>query len=244
MTPKTIIVTRAKGDEIEITHALQELGHFVIHEPLTEIFLNHTLRGSLEIALSDEPNAIIVTSRHAIQALALLTDLRDLYILCVGEATAELATSLGFSRVECGGANVEALLETIGGAYDEDARFLYISGAHIRTDLPIILESFGMRCERVIAYEAIASEALSETLVEQLKRGQVDGITLFSPRNAQIFCDLLEKAGIADAATVLDAFCLSEEVADAASQLDWKDCIAAEEPTLASLVDSVDNAYV
>jgi len=44
---KTIIVTRAKGDETEITEALQEAGHYVIHEPLTEIFLNHTLRSDM-----------------------------------------------------------------------------------------------------------------------------------------------------------------------------------------------------
>ena len=46
---KTILVTRAKGDEHELAEALQELGHAVIHEPLTEIFLNHTMRAHIEL---------------------------------------------------------------------------------------------------------------------------------------------------------------------------------------------------
>ncbi len=240
---KTIVVTRPKGDEEIITQALQDLGHFVIHEPLTEIFLNHTIRGHLQAALEDEPAAIIATSRHAVQALALLSDYRDLFVLCVGNATAELAISLGFTRVESGGGDVESLLEFITSGYDDEAKFLYISGEHIRSDLPLILESFGMQCNRVIAYQAIATEALSETLVEQLKRGQIDAISFFSPRNAKIFCELLEESGIGKAASVIDAFCFSEDVAEAADDLDWNNIIIPTEPTLASLIDSVDNSY-
>ncbi len=240
---KTIVVTRPKGDEEIITQALQDLGHFVIHEPLTEIFLNHTIRGHLQVALEDEPAAIIATSRHAVQALALLSDYRDLFVLCVGEATAELAISLGFTRVESGGGDVESLLEFITAGYDDEAKFLYISGEHIRSDLPLILESFGMRCDRIIAYQAIATEELSETLLEQLKRGQIDAITFFSPRNAKIFCTLLEDFGAGEAASVLDAVCFSKDVAEAAGDLEWKNIIISAEPTLASLIDSVDNSY-
>ena len=243
MVPKTLLVTRPKGDEQQITEALQELGHFVIHEPLTEIFLNHTLRGMLASQLHNDPDAILITSRHAVQSLALLTDIRDIFLLCVGEATTEHAISLGFSRVECGGKNIESLLETITGGYDEDARFLYISGAHIHSDLPVILESYGMQCERVVTYEAIASESLSDTLIEQIKRGQIDAITLFSARNAEILCHLLDDAGISEASTVLDIFCLSDEVANAATALDWANIYIAAEPTLASMVERVDNVY-
>lgn len=240
---KTILITRPKGDEHELTHELQMLGHRVIFEPLTEIFLDHTLRGELEFQLADEPNAILITSKHAAQALALLTELRDMFLLCVGEATMDCAQSLGFTRVESAGGDLEHMIDYIQGAYDDDARFLYISGAHIRSDLPLILQSLGFACARLIAYEAVASEALSDTLIEQLKRGQIDAVTLFSARNATIFCDLLERAHISAATQVLDAFCLSDEVAASADACEWKNLITAQKPTLASLVASVDTHY-
>jgi uroporphyrinogen-III synthase len=241
---KTLLVTRAKGDEHELTEALQSLGHFVIHEPLTEIFLNHTIRMPLQQELQgNEPSAIIVTSKHAVQGLALLSDIRDITLLCVGTATAEYAMSLGFSRVYDTGGTVEQLVNYIGGGYDDDAHFIYISGAHIRSDLPAILLSFGMECKRVIAYEAIAAEGLSDTLVAQLQRGQIDAVTFFSPRNADIFIDLLERAESKPATQVMDAFCLSEEVANHARNAGWRNIYIATQPTLASLVDSVDNAY-
>lgn len=241
---KTIVVTRAKGDEQELTHALQELGHHVIHEPLTEIFLNHTIRAPLEQLLTqEEPNAILITSKHAAQSLALLSDIRDISLVCVGEATTEYAMSLGFSRACMGGENVEQLVEYVQGGYDEDARFVYISGEHIRSDLPLILESFGMRCERVVAYSAIAAESLSDTLLAQLERGQIDAVTFFSPRNAEIFLELLEKAECKPVTLMLDAFTLSEEVANACGTANWAHIHTSDKPTLASLVDRVDNAY-
>ncbi len=240
---KTILVTRAKGDEHEITEALQQLGHHVIHEPLTEIFLNHTIRAEMEQAMIDEPNAILITSKHAAQALALLSDIRDICMLAVGTATAEALMSLGFSRVYDTGGTLESMLDYIRDGYDDDARFLYISGDHIRSDLPMILSSFGMACTRVVAYHALAAETLSDTLTHQIKRGQVDAVTFFSPRNAEIFATLLEQAECVRASAQMDAFVVSDDVAAAADALDWRQIVIAEKPTLASLVQSVDNSY-
>ena len=240
---KTILITRPKGDEYELTHELQTLGHHVIHEPITEILLDHTLRGEVQHLLMTDPAAIIITSKHAVQALALLTEIRDVYLLCVGEATADMAHSMGFTRVEAAGGDLERLIDYIRGAYDEDAHFVYISGAHIRSDLPLILQSFGYGCERLVAYEAVASLALSDTLVEQLKRGQIDAVTFFSARNARIFCELLKLADLGSATLLLDAVCLSEEVASSARACAWQKVLVADEPTLASLVECVDNSY-
>jgi uroporphyrinogen-III synthase len=240
---KTIVVTRAKGDEVEITEGLQEMGHHVIHEPLTEIFLDHTLRGEMQRLMGEDPDAIIVTSKHALQALSLLTEIRDSFILCVGEATADMAYSQGFTRVEVTGQTVEELIDYIRNAYDETAHFLYISGTHIKSDLPSILENFGMECIRIVAYEAIATQAMSDTLLEQLKRGQVDAITFFSPRNAEIFCKLLKDEEAVECSLLLDAFCFSEEVASKTRVLAWQKIHVCSEPTLASMLAKIDTAY-
>ncbi len=95
MSGETIVITRPKGDAASLTEALQARGYHVIHEPLTEIFLRHAERQALHQALLEEPDAIILTSRHGVHALALLTDLRDSYLLCVGEATAQAAAFAG-----------------------------------------------------------------------------------------------------------------------------------------------------
>lgn len=240
---KTVIITRPKGDEQALTDAFHEMGLRVIHEPLMEIFLRHQERAAIEQALMDDPDAILITSRHGVQALALLTDLRDPYLICVGEATADTAQSLGFTRVTSAGGTVEKLIDYIAACYDEDARFLYISGEHIRTDLAEALLPLGMQVDRIVVYDAHPAQRLSDTLIEQLKRGQVDGVTFMSPRTAQIFVELLRRDSIESLAESLDAFCLSDAVANPLEALEWNHVHVAEQPTLASLVACVNNSF-
>lgn len=243
MTNETIVITRAIGDEAELKEALQESGYHVIHEPLTEIFLRHTARAELNNALLSDPDAVLVTSQHGVQALAMLTELRDVFLLCVGEKTAEIANNLGFSHVCMTGDNVDAMIDYISGGYDEDSRLLYVSGEHISADLGEILAIHGMQIDRVVVYEAIAAQSLSDIMIEQIKRGQIDGITFFSPRSAQIFCQLAQAAGIAGEFKNITAICLSENVALAAEEIGWRTINIASEPNLSALVACVDSVY-
>ncbi len=240
---KTIVITRPLGDEVIFRDELMEGGYHVIHEPLTEIMLLHTARMEVENALYIQPDAVIVTSKHGVQALALLTQMRDMFLLCVGEATANIATQLGFDRVSVAGESVEYLIDYILDCYDEDSHFLYISGEHISIDLSEVLSVRAMQIDRVVVYEAIASEALSDTLVEQLKRGQIDAITFFSGRTAQIFLSLAEKSDISNYLEKIDAFCLSEGVAEELKAVSWRKIYSPDKATLASMVSCVNNRY-
>jgi len=241
---RTVLITRTLGDDKELRELLQTSGHRVIHEPLTEIFLNHTTRQELNHSILSEPDAVIVTSRYGVRALAALDDMRDIVLLCVGEMTAQVAESIGFTRVSVAGKTAEELTDYILDAYENDACFIYASAAHIRVDLTQILGHYGMRVKRIITYEAIASEQLSDTLVEQLKRGQLDAVTLLSKRSAEIFMALLEKANVKDLAQGLDYYCMSEMIAESLRCCGFQRIIISREPTLASLVQSVDNQVV
>ncbi|MFW0777349.1 MAG: uroporphyrinogen-III synthase [Rickettsiales bacterium] len=241
MTGKTILITRGVSDGEELHEQLQELGHRVIHEPLTEIFLNHTVRQELQQSLQNEPDAIILTSRYGARALAALTEIRDLALLCVGDATAEAARSVGFTRVSTAGGTADDLVTYILDAYDSDSRLIYGSAVHVRTDLEAELGAYGMEVQRVVLYEATASEALSDTLIEQLKREQVDAVTFLSQRSVDIFLKLLANTDVSNATDHMEAYCLSEAVAMPLQDSQWKSIIIAPEPTLASLISTIDD---
>ncbi len=241
MSLKTLVVTRPLSDDATLAEALREVGHTVIHEPMTEIHLIHTARAAVERAVHDDPDAVIATSQNGVRALATLTELRDLQLVCLGDATAHVAESCGFGRVASAGGDSEKLIEYIAAAYDEGSRFLYVSAEHVRTDLAAELASRNMQVERVVVYEAVASEQLSETLVEQCRRGQVDGFTFLSQRSASIFAELTEAAGLTPTLAGLSAYALSDAVARPLRTLGWREVRVAAHPTLASLVECVDN---
>lgn len=240
---KTIVITRPLGDEAILRDELIERGYHVIHEPLTEILLRHNMRMEIEHALLEEPDAIIITSKHSVQALALLSDMRDMFLLCVGEATANIAIQLGFSKVSVTGETVEHLIDYVLDCYDEESNFLYISGEHINTDLTEALSTRAMNTKRIITYEAIASPTLSETIIEQIKHGHIHGFTFFSSRAAQIFLTLSQKAGISYYLEKTDAFCLSKGIVDTLTNIKWQGIHTSKKATLASMISCIDNTY-
>lgn len=238
---RTILITRARGDENELTEALYDAGINVVHEPLTDILLIHTARAELEQALASSPNAVLLTSRHGARALAALTPIRDMPLLCVGESTLQVALSLGFTRASATGNTAEHMTDYILSAYDDEAHFVYASAEHIRTDLPDILAQHGMHTERVIVYEAKATEALSDTLTEHIKQGHIDGITFLSARTSHTFMAHARNADIEDALEEIEAYCMSKAIAGPLQDGGWKALHISEQPTLASLVQCVDN---
>jgi uroporphyrinogen-III synthase len=239
---KTVLITRARGDEHTLTEALHDAQLNVIHEPLTEIILLHTARSALEYALQNEPDAILITSRHGVRALASLTTLRDLPLLCVGEATLEAAFSLGFHRAVVTGETADDMIEYVRSAYDDDAKFIYPSAEHVNTDLVEALAQFGMSVERVVVYEAQAVASLSDILLEHIKHGQIDAITFLSGRAAKIFTELAENTGIKNLCHKIHACCMSENIASGLEKTAWKAIHIAHKPTLASVAECVDNA--
>lgn len=239
---KTVLITRARGDETELTDALHEHGLNVVHEPLTEILLIHTARQKLEQALACHPNAVLVTSRHGVRALAALTPLRDLAILCVGEATLQVALSLGFTRAVATGQSADAMIEYVLSAYDDDARFVYPSAEHISTDLTAVLAQHGMETARVVVYEAKAIDKLSDTIIEHIKKGHINAVAFMSQRNASIFMELIAQVKLNKQLKKMTACCMSKAIAEILNKSAWRALHSANEPTLASLALCVDNA--
>lgn len=242
MIDKTVLITRPQGDEETLARLLHARGCRVIHEPMTQIVRREDMQQALTQALAAEPDAVVVTSRHGAQALAQLTPQRDMFLVCVGPATAETAQALGFARLSVAGGNSGALRAHIRESYDPGSKLLYVSGAHIAANLDAALHEDGMRVLRLPIYEARASQQLSDTLQALLLRRQVHIATFLSPRAGQIFSALARKADILPALSHLHACCLSEAVAQSLPPGDWKSVSWAHEPTLASVAQCVDTA--
>lgn len=242
MASKTVAITRPSAEKDALTRLLHQRGYSVIHEPLTHVFLYHNAQAPLAQALNANPDAIIITSKQGVKALATLTELRDLALVCVGAATAHTAQANGFSRVFTAGGSVASLIEYLAGAYDPGSHFLYVSAEHVRVDLPSILGRQGMHVSRIALYEASAAECFSDTFVEHLKRRQVNAVTFLSQRSAQIFEELAAKAKVEEALEGMAACCLSKAIASALERHTWRRIHTARQATLASLTDCVDNA--
>jgi uroporphyrinogen-III synthase len=172
--------------------------------------------------LYTSPTALLITSRHATHALAVMpAQWRTLPAYCVGHATARAVADHGLTHIISGKLDVQSLLPRLAGELPSGSNLLYFAGDETRPEVKTMLGARGITVTMVVVYHAMAEHHLSREVGAALAAGTINAVALFSPRTARITCDLMEKAGLADAARTMTAYCFSANVAQDAARLPW-----------------------
>jgi len=219
----SIIVTRPPRDAAPLMARLAAMGCGALQAPVIDIrFMADTPIPAIPF------QAVLLTSANGARALAhhsALRRLKDAVAVAVGETSAAAAREVGFGRVLVAGGDVDHLIETVKQRLRPDAGpLLYASGRETTGDIVGELEKVGFTVARPVLYEAVAAEVLPQAVIDAIAKGEADGVLIFSPRSARIWCRLGLAAGLSDALSRLPHYCLSENVKRA---LDESGCGAA-----------------
>ena len=234
-----VINTRPASDAAPLTRALTDMGHAVIAAPLLEV----RLRSGAEPLDLDRVQAVLATSANGVRAFAEASEIRNLPLFAVGDASARVARELGFAGVTSAAGDVETLAAAVVEALDPaDGILLHIAGTEVAGDLAGALTAANFEVRRVTLYEARAAESLPNGCAAALARGDADAVVFFSPRTARTFVRLAGDAGLADACQMLNAYCLSPAVAVEIDGLTWRGVHVAARPDQDSLLECVPDA--
>ena len=213
------LITRPREDSTSIAERLEELGI----EPVIEPLMTVEPVSDAEVDL-DGVQAILLTSRNGVRALAAATERRDVAVYAVGDSTAELARESGFDPVESAGGDNDALAELVRERLKPaDGKLLHAAGAAVAGDLAGTLTGHGFDVRRQELYATRPVAALSVATRGLLSDGGIDLVLLFSPRTAETFVGLVKQAGLGDACAGVTAVCLSREVARSVGSLAWRE---------------------
>lgn len=230
-----VLITRPQQDAERTRDALAAYRIESIIAPVIEIV---SIDGP-QLNLTDA-QAIAVTSRNGVQALAIRTQRRDIGIFAVGDATQRAARAAGFTTVVSADGDVDDLTALIATKLTPSAgTVLHVAGEDSAGDLTGDLQRRGFSATRAVLYRAQPASALPAPAVAALGTGTLNGALFFSPRSASAFVTLTQAAGLAGTCAGLTAFCLSRAVADAAARLVWRRVAIAARPTEAALIAAV-----
>jgi uroporphyrinogen III methyltransferase / synthase len=203
---KRVVVTRAPEQAAEFVTQLERLGADVLFLPMIR-FAEVEDAAPLDRAVSelDKFEWVIFTSRNAVKfvanrflALQILPERANRLMLTphvavIGSATSEEALSVGFiPRYEAVESRGEVLalelLEQVRGK-----RVFLPRSDRADTTLPRALREAGAEVVEVVAYRTIAPPSFDVKVLEAIRGGRVDVITLFSPSAYQ---QLAEEIGV------------------------------------------------
>lgn len=229
-----LLLTRPAVEAERTRRRFAAAGHTLVAAPVLAI---EPLVTALDLT---GVQALAVTSRQGLAALADATPRRDLPLYAVGDATAEAARAAGFTQVESAAGALEDLTALLAARIDPaGGRVLHLSGENIAGELGETLRSKGIEVVRTPLYRARPVEELDRTALDELRGGRLDGALFFSPRSAKVFARLAVRHSLEQACGRLVAYCLSAAVAERAAALAWRRLVVAAHPDLPSLLAAV-----
>lgn len=232
----TLLITRPRHDAERLAEALRRSGYEALLAPVMEIVLEAEQPGRFGEDLS-EAQALVLTSANGARASAKLGAPFDLTVFAVGDATAEAARSLGFTDLHSAAGDVTDLARLIAArCAPENGCLVHAAGTATAGDLMRSLAAHGLELRRHVIYRSLLVERLDETTVQALDDHRVAGAMFFSPRTAQAFMRLAERAEVLAPLGVMTALCLSPAVEESVDPERWGCVLTASRPNQAALL--------
>jgi uroporphyrinogen-III synthase len=203
-----VLVTRSPEDCARTAARLVALGHEALLAPVTQIVPTG------DPAPGEAHDAYIVTSAHAVEALASLAD-RNAPVFAVGERTAEVLREAGFALVVVGDGDAASLSRLIREQLPHGRDLLHVTGRHHKPEPAASLNAAGYRVQSWEAYEARAVDRLPEGAADALRSGKIGAALHYSRRSADLLIRLSAEAGLTSALAACSHLCLSPDVAGA-----------------------------
>lgn len=234
-----VLITRPEREATTLAAALGERGHVPVIAPLFHLQI---LRPSADFSASlAASQAILLTSANGARALAEASDQRGRPIFAVGDTTAATAEGLGFSAVTSASGDGLALATLVRRKLDpKGGPLVHVSGADIALDFAEALKPDGFEVRRFALYEAREETVLPESARAAIEGRALDAATFFSPRAAELFARLVEKAGVANALSSITAIAISPAALAPLKALPFKATAAAARPTRQAVLDEID----
>ena len=218
-------VTRALPAAQATAERVRALGLEAVVAPLLEV------RGLGEGAIDlIDVAAIAFTSANGVRAFAARSEVRDLRVFAVGQATARIARSAGFANVSSAEGDVAALGRLIGAVGGLSGVILHVGAAQLAGNLVGDLAGAGVGARRLDLY---CTEERNLSDVELAELAAADFALVHSPRTAMALRQALVRRPVPD----LRVLCLSPAVAAPLVGMPLGGLGAAPAPTETSLLD-------
>ncbi len=202
-----LLVTRPSPSHEGTLQRLHAQGHEAWHLPVMALTpLEH---GVVTVDL----DAVIASSAHVFQFLNYDAVLGQVHLplACVGERTADAARDFGFRNIACIAEDANTLTEMIPEHFPKETRFLYPCARERSTDFAHLGVTYPVTLYPI--YGADALHVIPDTLLEQLKANEIDGVLHYSKRSAELFIALSERYALQEGIKNIRHFCLAEKVA-------------------------------
>jgi uroporphyrinogen-III synthase len=232
------LITRPPENAGGSLSLLKERGHDVIHCPLLTIeYLPH----KLSCDDMDKIDAFAFTSANGARAFLRLYHAGDISknckIFCVGDASFQLFQEKGFQHLFNARGDIHALFALLKSQVTKGSFIAHIATCDTVGDLVGKLLDVGYNAQKYILYHVQNITAFDKKTYDAFSKGQIQNILFYSPKTANNFMNIVENTPLDIHFESINAYCLSDNIANVIKKLSWGGVKIAKNPNEQSLMD-------
>ncbi|MFT5703388.1 MAG: uroporphyrinogen-III synthase [Rickettsiales bacterium] len=172
--------------------------------------------------IDQDLQAVLITSGSAIFALEKLAIPKKTLIVAVGKITAEKIKKLGYENILAANKSAALLFDlTIQKTTPKQGSILYLSGEKITVDLTVKLQEKGFLAQRIIVYQTSEIVEFSKEVIEEIRKGNVTQVWIYSENSLIIFHKLAKKHNLLECLSESQILCFSAKIADLANKMNF-----------------------
>lgn len=214
----TYLILRAEKDAVKTATELQNQGHTVIVEP---IFFIEKLAVDIGNA---KPQALIITSSNACDAIINSNLTHDIAIFAVGLKSAQKLIEKGYNNVFYAPNNCAESLKNliIKNLKPENGDILYFCGHDITLDFKLELELEGFSVAKLVSYKVHWHQNFSAKFLQKTREKPIDFVLFYSQNSVNKFYELAKNNNLLEYFGNSRLLCLSDKIAITAKNLGFK----------------------
>jgi uroporphyrinogen-III synthase len=237
---KLVLLTRPLKESEAYAQELQGLGFETMIAPMLELAPQ-----DFEMPEFQRYKALIFTSGNGVRFFAARTDRRDLRVFTVGDQTREAALEAGFTHVSSAGGAGADLVDLIARSkLDQTRPLLHVRGYHTALPIHIMLQERGYRVDLCVVYKAETVPDFSPDCLSALREGKIAAIPFFSKRTAENFLHLIQKHGLEQHLSSINALSIGARVLECVQSYPWRGTYVSDQPDKASMTQLLQRVCV
>lgn len=229
------LLTRPEIESGKLGRKLSDIGHSVVIDPLMSV--KHIPVTNCDL---NQYQALVFTSINGVRSFHNQFGALEKSIYVVGNKTANVAKTLGYTDIQSADSDAEKLVELLKNTLSpNDGSLLYLSANDVSHDLSELLSESPLKVDRRIIYDIIPAQTLRQISITALEKHTIDYIPFYSRRSALIFIDMINNNNLQNCLSSVTALCLSSNVAEVLNQTNWKRVMTAENPRESDLFNLI-----
>lgn len=218
------LITRPAAEAEKSGTKLERLGFQPSYAPMLRV-------EPVSFEIPDETRSLIITSKNGARYGLANIGNKGRPIFAVGEQTAQEARDLGFTNITVGPGTARKLVPLLlecGLSQKRD--YAHLCGSVVSYNIADVLRNAGLDAVSVVTYQTLPNRVFSPSVQEEIESGEIENVLFYSPRTATIFEEAISENNKHEWLPKLNAYCLSNRVADSLLG-PWKTIQAAVLPT-------------